>query len=269
MPNLVAIVQEQCRNVRKTAPIVHCITNHVVMNITANALLCTGASPIMAHAAEEMEDIEQLAGALVLNIGTLSPEWISSMFIAGRAANHRGVPVVLDPVGAGASTLRTKTSLRLLEEIKPCILRANASEIMALAGVAAASRGVDSGREVGDAHDSACLLAERHQCVVVISGKTDLVVSPSRRARIHGGHALMPRITGMGCSATSLVAAHAAVADTPFNAALGGMAVMAAAGGEAGLKARGPASFQSLFLDELYDLSDAHIATHVRIEEQT
>ncbi len=266
-PQALSAAWDLCERVRSTAPIVHNITNHVVMNITANALLAAGASPIMAHAAGEMAEIVHIADALVLNIGTLSPDWISSMFLAGCAARRKGIPVALDPVGAGASRLRTRTALDLLEEIRPAILRGNASEIMALAGTLTVSRGVDSSRSADAALDSARLLAERYGCTVVVSGEIDLVLSSAKLYHIYGGHNLMPKITGMGCTATALVAACAAVALSPFEGAVGGMTMMAAAGGFAGESAHGPASFQTLFLDTLYGLTRKHLETHAHITE--
>ncbi len=266
-PQALSGAWDLCERLRASAPIVHNITNHVVMNVTANALLAVGASPIMAHAAGEMAEIVHISNALVLNIGTLSPDWISGMFLAGRAARHKGIPVVLDPVGAGASRLRTRTALDLLEEIQPAILRGNASEIMALAGALTVSRGVDSSLSADAALSSARLLAERYDCTVVVSGEIDLVLNRAKLYHIYGGHDLMPRITGMGCTATALVAACAAVAITPFEGAVAGMAMMAAAGGFAGESAQGPASFQTLFLDTLYSLTRKHLETHAHITE--
>ena len=132
------------RRLREAKPLVHQITNYVVMNETANATLAVGALPVMAHAREEVEEMVAIAGALVLNIGTLSPDWVEAMLLAGRAANERGVPVVLDPVGAGATAYRTETAKRLLDEVRVTVLRGNAGEVATLVGVAAEVRGVES-----------------------------------------------------------------------------------------------------------------------------
>src|SRR5690606_30656687 len=132
------------RRIRAEAPVIHNITNHVVMNTTANALLAIGASPVMAHAPQEVEEMVGIARALVLNIGTLSDAWIEAMILAGRAARQRGIPIVLDPVGAGATSYRTNTARRLLDEVSPTIVRGNASEIRALVSERGATRGVDS-----------------------------------------------------------------------------------------------------------------------------
>ena len=174
------------------SPLVHSITNFVVMNVTANALLAAHASPLMAHAAEEMDDLTDIDAALVLNIGTLDPVWLDSMELAGKLMRAKGKPVVLDPVGAGASGLRTEASLRLLDMVRPQIVRGNASEIMALAAAicraerlpspsstkpadAPATKGVDSLNDSREAVDSARFLASRFSCVVSISGQRDFI----------------------------------------------------------------------------------------------
>src|SRR6201984_1950414 len=138
--------------IRERKPLVHQITNYVVMNETANATRALGALPVMAHAREEVEEMVAIAGALVLNIGTLSPHWVDAMLAAGRAANARGVPVVLDPVGAGATTYRTETAKRILDEVDVTVLRGNAGEVATLVGVDAEVRGVES---IGAGGDSA------------------------------------------------------------------------------------------------------------------
>ncbi len=252
-------------SVRERSPLVHSITNFVVMNSTANALLSAGASPIMAHAPEEMDDLVRLAGALVLNIGTLSTPWIESMLLAGRCARLHAVPVVVDPVGAGASCLRTETALRLLNEASPAVVRGNPGEIMALCGADGTTKGVDSLSAAQDAQGAVMELAKRHNCVVSASGEEDIVAEPGRMVRVKGGSALMPRVTGMGCTASVIVAAHVAVAPDPFSGTVCGMAVMAVAGGMAAHRAAGPGSFQVQFLDALYSMTEADILAHVEI----
>lgn len=250
---------------RDKGPLVHNITNFVVMNSTANALLAVGASPIMAHALEEMEEMASLADALVINIGTLSSHWIEAMRRAGTTARERGAPIVLDPVGAGASRLRTETCLTLLNEVSPGIVRGNGSEIMALAGAAATTKGVDSTAGSREAGEAARELAGRFACVVVVSGEVDIITDGTREITVHGGHALMPKVTGMGCTCSALVGAFAAVTDSGFEAAVGAMAAAAAAGEAAGRDARGPGSFQVGFLDALYRLAPEQIDTPQRL----
>lgn len=217
--------------VRAHAPLVHSITNLVVMNYNANALLAVGASPVMAHAHEEVRDMVGIAQALVLNIGTLEPAWISAMQVALQAARARGLPVVLDPVGAGATPYRNAALAELIRAGAPGILRGNASEIMSVAGLAAATRGVDSAASTADASDAAAALARQLGAVVCVSGADDLIVDAAgRRAVLSNGHPWMTRVTGVGCSASALVGAFAAVQPDPWRATVAAMAVLGVVG---------------------------------------
>jgi hydroxyethylthiazole kinase len=261
---------EALQRVRAQAPVVHSVTNYVVMNSTANALLALGASPVMAHAVREMDEMVAIAGALVLNIGTLSDPWIEGMVAAGLAARRRGVPIVLDPVGAGATTYRTQTALRLLAELSPAIVRGNASEIRALAARPGGTRGVDSIHGSVESIDAARALSDMHGCVVSMSGATDLIVAEGRVAKVHNGVPLMTRVTGMGCTATALTGAFAAVAAgdplSPFLAATQAMAVMGVAGELAAERAAGPGSLQVAFLDVLAALTPEELDRRARVE---
>lgn len=251
--------------IRERAPLVHNITNYVVMNVTANTLLAIGASPVMAHAVQEVEEMAGIAQALVLNIGTLSEPWIEAMFRAGHVAKQRGIPVVLDPVGAGATTLRTDTSLRLLEELAPTIVRGNASEIRALGGADGATKGVESTHQSDAAIGAGRAIAERYGCVVSISGATDLIVDTSRVARVENGCALMSRVTGSGCCATALTGAFAAVNPSAFEAAANAMALSGISGEIAAELALGPGSYQVHFLDVLHAIDDAQLKHRLRM----
>ena len=238
--------------IRAEAPLVHNITNYVVMNTTANALLAVGASPVMAHAVEEVEEMVSLARALVLNVGTLSAPWIGAMMKAAREARKRGIPIVLDPVGCGATRFRTDTVQSLMREAPPTIVRGNASEIMALAGAGGSTKGVDSAAASGDALAAAQALSRSCGCVVSVSGATDVIVAEDSIVRVHYGHPMMARVTGLGCTATALTGAFAAVNPSPFHAAAHAMAVMGIAGEMAARRSPGPGSFQVNFLDALY-----------------
>lgn len=251
--------------IREQSPLVHNITNYVVMNTTANALLAVGASPVMAHAIEEVEAMVGLARALVLNIGTLSGPWIESMLRAGREARRRGIPVVLDPVGSGATALRTATAVRLLEETAPTIVRGNASEIASLAGAQGATKGVDSTRASEATLDAARALAGRWHCVVSISGPVDFIVSESAVLRVENGHPMMPRVTGLGCTASALTGAFAAVNPSPLEAAAHAMALMGIAGELAGELSPGPGSFQVHFLDALYRIGESDVRDRLKL----
>ena len=242
--------------VRSQRPLVHNITNYVVMNNSANALLAIGASPVMAHWTQEMEEMVSIAGALVLNIGTLDENWLESMKVAGVAASRRGIPIVLDPVGAGATRARTAASLELIELCHPTVIRGNASEIMALVDAGVKSKGVDSSAQSSDAVEAARKLAEETGAVVVISGATDYITDGSVVHTVDGGDEIMTAVTGMGCTATALTGAFAAVCKDPMTAAVAAMAVMSAAGEKAAAQASGNGSMQMHFLDELYNLTE-------------
>lgn len=213
------------------SPLVHSITNLVVMNFNANALLALGAAPVMAHAEEEVRDMVGIAQALVLNIGTLEPDWIRAMQLALAAARERGIPVVLDPVGAGATPYRNAALAELLQAGSPTIVRGNASEIMSLAGLAVRTRGVDSAASSLEAVDAARNLARELGAVVCVSGADDHVVDGSGRwATLSNGHPWMTRVTGVGCSASALVGAFAAVQPDAWRATLAAMAYLGVVG---------------------------------------
>ena len=246
--------------VRTQSPLVHNITNYVVMNNSANALLAIGASPVMAHWVSEMEEMTAIAGALVLNIGTLDDKWIDGMLIAGKAAMRRGTPIVLDPVGVGATSQRTEAAMKIIDHCRPTIIRGNASEIMALVDASVKSKGVDSSASSDDALESAKRLAVDTGAVVVISGATDYITNGADVYTVEGGSPIMTTVTGMGCMSTAIVGAFAAVVEDPMIAATAAMAVMSLAGERAAEYSRGNGSMQVNFLDELYNLRSLDFA---------
>lgn len=245
--------------VREHKPLVLNITNYVVMNNTANGLLALGASPIMAHSRDELAEMMVFAGALVINIGTLDSVWIERMVFAVEQANKQGKPVVLDPVGCGASQLRTQTSRRIADMAELLIIRGNASEIIALAGIEhrkrASSKGVDALDTSETAVEAARYLVQYYRCNVVISGEIDFIIGKNSEVSLHNGHAMMPFVTGMGCTLSALTGAFAAVGETTGLAAA---AVLGVAGEIAALQSAGPGSLQLKLLDVLYQL-DADI----------
>ena len=255
--------------IRQQAPLVHNITNYVVMNNTANALLSIGASPVMAHALPEVEDMAGIAQALVINIGTLSEKWIEAMVKAMQTAKTRGIPIILDPVGVGATAYRTQTAKALMDAATPTIIRGNASEIMALCGQDQIPKGVDSTSGSDQALDAARILADDTRCTVCISGPTDYIVSkniPSGDTlySVQNGHAMMPRVTGLGCTASALCGAFAAVNSDSGKAAAHAMAIMGIAGEMAAEGAPGPGTFQVNFIDALYRIGLADIEQRLK-----
>lgn len=252
--------------VREKKPLIHNITNFVVMNYTANALLAMGASPVMAHAPNEVEDMVCLAGALVLNIGTLSEEWVDSMLKAGRKASGRNTPIVLDPVGSGATPFRTQSARRIIAETRPRVIRGNASEILSLRHADSRTRGVDSLHSVDQAADVAQALAGELQTVLAITGPVDLVTDGRRVARVSNGHPLMGRVTGTGCTATAVIGAFLAVDPDPLRAAATALAYFGLAGETAAQKASAPGSFMIQMLDALYTITPELLEAGCRIE---
>lgn len=237
---------------RADAPLVHCITNYVAMNIAANVVLAAGASPAMVHAPEEVAAFAPIAGALTVNIGTLSTQWAESMEAAAAAATGAQVPWVLDPVAHFITPYRAEVTQRLMTQ-GPAIVRGNASEILALAGGEAAGKGADSGDSVAAARSGAIALAEAQRCVVVVTGPEDFVTNGTRHAQITGGDAIMPKVTALGCALTALTGGFAAVAD-PLDASVAACALFAEAGARAAEESSGPGSFSVAFLDQLHRL---------------
>lgn len=256
-----ADVYKDLWTIRQQRPLVHNITNYVVMNTTANALLALGASPVMAHAREEAADMAGIAAALVINIGTLSPPWIEAMEVAAARAKDRGIPIVLDPVGAGATTFRTATAQNLIQQASPAVIRGNGSEIMALSQAGVSTKGVDSSSGSNQALESAKNLNLVFESVVCVTGETDYILDRDTVIEVKNGHAMMPQVTGLGCTASALCGAFTAVNQDFQRAAAHAMAVMGIAGEMAARSAKGPGSFQMYFLDALYQMSEKDIQT--------
>jgi len=255
------------QNVRETGPLVHNITNYVVMNNTANALLSVGASPVMAHAKEEVADMAAIASVLVINIGTLSLHWVEAMEIAMKSAAANDVPIVVDPVGAGATSYRTETVKALINTTSPDVIRGNASEIGALYSADVKTRGVDSTQDSHTFVDAARHLATEYSCVVVVSGEVDYIATKKEIRSVHNGHPLMGRVTGMGCTASSLIGAFAGAGIDLADASLSAMRIMGIAGEIAAIKAEGPGSFQVRFLDALYNIDGQVIKNRLKTEK--
>lgn len=256
---------EAYQNVKKQSPLVHNITNYVVMNNTANALLAVGASPVMAHAVNEVEDMASIASSLVINIGTLSDKWIDAMILAGKRAKERGIPIILDPVGVGATKYRTETAKKIIEECQPTIIRGNASEIMALNNADIKTKGVDSTESTDSALAGAKKLAKKLEATVVISGEVDYVTDGEQVISVQNGDEMMAKVTGMGCSASAIIGAFASFKDA-LTASAEAMAIMGIVGEIAASKSEGPGSMQLNFLDELYILTSESIKNRLNIQ---
>ncbi|MCQ1538370.1 hydroxyethylthiazole kinase [Methanocalculus taiwanensis] len=253
--------------VRSTRPLIHHITNTVTINDCANATLAIGAAPVMAGAIEEVGEMAGIAGALVLNIGTLSPAQVDAMVAAGKAANAHDIPVILDPVGVGATTLRTKSAEKILRECTVTIIKGNAGEIGVLAGSGGTVRGVDSGGCAGNPLEVARRCAERWSTVVAMTGETDIVCENGEAYLIRNGSPMMERLSGTGCMAASVVGAFAAAGDDPVKSAAAALIAFGLAGERAERESAGPYSFRTALFDELASLSQEIIISEAQVEQ--
>lgn len=258
---------ESLKLIRKKKPLIHNITNLVTMNVTANALLAVGASPVMAHAHNEVEDMLSLSDALVLNIGTLSDDRVFSMLKAGKKASQLQIPVILDPVGSGSTTFRTASAKKLIEKVNICVIRANPSEILSLVNRDSKTKGVDSCHSVDDAYMAAKKLAKELNTTIAITGRTDLVTDGNRVIRILNGHPLMGCITGSGCMATAIIAAFVSVDSDVPGAVASALAFFGLAGEIAGRSAVGPGTFMVKLLDALYTITPGDLEKGARYIE--
>ncbi|MGQ9531943.1 MAG: hydroxyethylthiazole kinase [Desulfotomaculales bacterium] len=252
---------------RAVRPLVHHITNLVVTNLTANTTLAVGASPVMAHAPEEVREMVRLARCLVLNIGTLTPALVESMVAAGQEANRAGVPVVLDPVGAGATSLRTSSAARILAEVKVDVLRGNAAEVAIVGGYEAAVKGVEAAAGPEKPAQVARRVAERLGTVVAATGPVDYVSDGRRTLEVRNGHPLLTAVTGTGCMATTVIGAFRAVEEDGVLAAAAALAYFGYAAELAAARAEGPGSFQVYLLDALHLMRPEELARGARIGE--
>jgi hydroxyethylthiazole kinase len=253
--------------IRERKPLVHQITNYVVMNETANATLSLGALPVMAHAVEEVEEMASVAGALVLNIGTLSKHWIEAMLLAAKAASAAGVPVVLDPVGAGATRLRTETAQKILDEAEIAVVRGNAAEVATLAGREAEIRGVESIGASDSGAELAAVAAAALGCVASVTGPVDHVSDGERTIAIANGDALLGTVSGTGCMSTAITGCFLSVGpERPLEAAAEALAAFDVAGEDAAVGAKGPGSFHVALYDALYNLDPATLDSRAKVE---
>ncbi len=262
------MISEIFNRVRQNKPLVHHITNWVTIYDCANMTRAFGALPVMAHAKEEAAEMAAVASSLVLNIGTLTSELIEAMILAGKSANKKGIPVVLDAVGVGATKLRDDKAFELLDKIKIDIIKGNASEIAKLAGENVVTKGVESTKVDGSLVEIAVKLANRYKSVVVITGKQDIVTDGKKVYLVNNGHAMMGCIVGTGCMAASIIGAFAGVEKDYAKAAACALSAFGIAGELAASKSNGPGTFKENFYDEAYNLDGQKLKQRAKIEER-
>ena len=256
--------------IKTNAPLIHNITNYVVMNSSANILLAIGASPVMAHCMSEVEEMTAMAGAVVLNIGTLQEDWVEAMIVAAQKANAKGIPVILDPVGAGATTLRTSAVHKIMAQAHISVVRGNASEILSLAASGVVTKGVDSSMGLSPQVMAAAReLAEEKKCIIAVSGQEDCVTDGRRVCRIANGHALMTSVTGTGCGLSAVCGAFCSVApDDLLQATTAAFGFYGLCGELAAEDSDKPGSFQVAFLDWLYAAGEREINSLLKFTSQ-
>ena len=262
-------VYELLSRIKARKPLVHHITNWVTIYDCANITRAIGALPVMAHAIEESADMVSIASALVLNIGTLTPQLIESMIHAGKAANQREIPIVLDAVGAGATELRTDSAHRIMEEVKIDIIKGNSGEIGTLLGVEAEVKGVESMGVQGDPIEIARTLAREKQATVVTTGKQDIVSNGKDTYLVNNGHEMMGSIVGTGCMAASVIGCFAAVESDHAFASAAALVCFGIAGELAAKsdRTRGPGTYKEQFYDQIYHLDEEKIKKLEKFEK--
>lgn len=253
--------------VRANRPLVHHITNYVTVNDCANITLSAGAAPVMSHSRKETREMVAMAGALVLNIGTLDTRQVEQMLAVGRKAGKLGVPVVLDPVGAGATRFRTRTSLRLLRELDIAVLKGNGGEIASLAGAGGKVRGVDSDGVGGSPEQIVRDFAGRLGTVVAMTGPVDFVSDGKRTLRVDNGHPLMGRFSGSGCMAASVVGAFSAVSKDRVSTTAAALAAFGVAGEKAAVRHTSPYGVRMAMFEELFNLTPAELSDRARVRK--
>jgi hydroxyethylthiazole kinase len=257
---------ENLKRVREKKPLVHSITNYVTMNYTADALLACGASAVMAHGEEEVEEMVSLADALVLNLGTLTEARVEAMAKAGREAGKRRIPIVLDPVGAGATNLRTRSARKFMRELSIQVIRGNPSEILSLSQLMAKPKGVESMHSVDEAGRAASELAKANHAILAVSGRVDFVTDGIRTCRVHNGSEMMGAMTGAGCTATAVIAAFLTVDSDPLEATATALCYLGVAAEKAAEVSQGPGTFKARLLDALYRMDGETLSLGAKIE---
>jgi hydroxyethylthiazole kinase len=253
--------------VRLKCPIVHHLTNLVTIYDCAQIVKIMGGSPVMAHAKEEVAEMALIASSLVLNIGTLTSDFIEAMKIAAYSANAKGIPVILDACGAGATRMRDEKCMELLHEIKVNIIKGNASEIARINGEEVRTRGVDTAHVNGDLREIARELAQVRKATVAITGKEDVISDGAKTYLVNNGTPMLAQIVGSGCMVASVIGAFAAVEADLALAAASGMVCFGIAAELAAKKARGPASFKERLFDCLANLDKRTIDARQKVEQ--
>jgi len=262
---MISDIADLMESVRKKRPLVHHITNYVTVNDCANVTLCAGGSPVMTDSSKDIDEMVSFASAVVLNIGTLNERTIESMIQAGKTANRKGIPVILDPVGAGATAYRTETVWKIIDNVKVSIIKGNEGEIGFLAGAGGKVVGVDSEGMSGDKNNAAASLALRTGAVVAMTGREDTISDGKRTFVINNGHDLMGTVSGTGCMASSVVGCYAGTTEDMLIASISALAVFSVAGELAAVRSSGPGTFKVNLMDSMQNLSVKDVTSRAKV----
>jgi len=258
---------EAVKKLRNKKPLIHHLTNIVVTNFTANGTIAYGGSPIMANAIEEVEEMVSVSNGLVINMGTITSDMVKAMMIAGKKANEMGVPIILDPVGMGATSYRTNTIIEMLKEFKPTVIRGNTAEMARLADVPWEIKGVDSvDEQEGDRLEIATIVANKYGAIAAVTGKEDIVTDGRQIAILSNGHPLLTSVTGTGCLVTAIIGATIAAEENPFIATVAALSYYGIAAEKAAIHANGPGTFAIQLMDEIYQLDLNEFRKMAKIE---
>lgn len=256
---MIKILENNIESLKRKNTLVLNITNVVVTNITANALLAIGASPVMAYEEKEIEEMTSISKALVINIGTLTEELVKTMFTAVKKANELSIPVIFDPVGVGATAYRNEVAHNIINNFRIDAIRGNASEIANLAGSSIKTKGVDADSKVDNIIDLSCNLAQKHECVVCASGACDIITDAKTTYGVKNGDIMLTKITGSGCISTSVMGAFMSVDSNFLTACLTGAVIIGTSGEIASRKSKGLGQFQTEFFDNLSLFGKEHL----------
>lgn len=263
---MISPVAKMMTEVRNEKPLIHHITNYVTVNDCANITICAGGSPVMTDAGRDIPEMVKIASAVVLNIGTLKPRTVESMIIAGKEANDRGIPVILDPVGAGATLYRTETVRGILDDVNVSVIKGNAGEISVLAGIGGEVRGVDS-IEGSDDSEAVKILAKATGAVVGMTGAVDYVSDGKKTYKLMNGHPLLDCVSGTGCMVSSVVGCYAAVHGASVKSVSAAISVFSIAGEKSAEISNGPGTFRMNLFDSMYNLTEYDVTSRLKMEK--
>lgn len=263
---MVSRIAKMMTEVRTKNPLVHHLTNYVTVNDCANITICAGGSPVMSDAARDVPEMVRISSSVVLNIGTLKPRTIESMIVAGKEANDAGIPVILDPVGAGATRYRTESVMKILDGVEISVIKGNSGEIGVLAGTGGEVRGVDSVSTMSDCAETVKLFAKNTGAVVAMTGPVDYVSDGKKVAILSNGDRYLECVSGTGCMVSSVVGCYTGTHGANLKSVAAAISVFCIAGEIAAQDCKGPGSFKVSLFDSMYNLTEKDVTSRLKME---